>query len=1150
MTLHDIVDRERRGLARLTGTTVAAAIVAAVAIAIAGGVLWLGGARWLALPRFLPFAFWLLIIGLVAFGSRRGRAVVRRGSRLGDVALAVEQERSLRAGSLRGVLEVAESGALGRQGAEQMVARLASFGAPVLAPRARKRALTRAVVGTVAATAGIFGVVSGAAAAPDGWAALLHPVRAWNGTLLDGVSLEAVPTAVLRGERVSFSVRAPGRQTVELVQRRTGGAWLRSRHGVRNGVAAVRLDPLDANVVLYATDGRATSDTATIGVVERPFIGGVTVRASFPAYLERRDEVIPLGEPARVPRGTVLQLDGQSSTELREVRLSREGEAVRLAVSGRHFSGRLVASTSARYAWSAIGAAGPIADVPSAIELDVLPDSAPRVEILAPGRDTTASAIDTLSLSILATDDHGIGGVLVRSWIVSARGETRGSATRPIAAPAEAQWSGETPVPLSALTPGDAMHVVAMASDRSPWKQVGESRELIIRLPSLSDQRDAVRAAADSVVAKAAATANAQKQLQQRTADAARARQPQKAGQTAMSYEAAEQAKQLAKEQRQLADRMQQMQQAARQLEQQLKQAGALDSALQERLREAQKLLREALTPELQEQLRKLEQASNKLSQDDARKAMQDLSEQQKKLREQLDKSVEMLKRAAIEGQMQTLKDEAKDMAKRQRALVDSLRKADTEQERSEAQRQTKDLADKAKELSDDVKELQKRLKNEKAESGADRTAEANQKIEESAQQMEKAAREQAAEKSQGQKESGDQKQGGEKPAGEKQAGEKQGGEKQGGEKQGQQGQAQQGGQPSEKSQQQGGKQGQGQGKSAEESARQAAEAMEEAASQLGKAREQQVSEWKKELTGELDRSIQEMLQLAREQDQLEQQARKGTAAEELRSQQSALQQGVEKAGQRLQDAGKKSSLLSQRSMRMTTDARRKVEDATRQTQSAQTGQQMAGAMREASEALNQAAASLVRDRERTQDSNSATGFAEMLKQLQQMSQQQSTLNSAVQDLIPRPGSQLDQQGQAQARQLARQQRDVASQLEDAADRDESGKAEQMAKEARQIAQALELAQLDPAVLERQQRLFRKMLDAGKLLEEDQREDTGKREAKAWAGSEVFTPPNVSASGKAATRFQPPAWNELRGLTPEERRLVLEYFKKINAERP
>jgi len=206
--------------------------------------------------------------------------------------------------------------------------------------------------------------------------------------------------------------------------------------------------------------------------------------------------------------------------------------------------------------------------------------------------------------------------------------------------------------------------------------------------------------------------------------------------------------------------------------------------------------------------------------------------------------------------------------------------------------------------------------------------------------------------------------------------------------------------------------------------------------------------------------------------------------------------------------------------------------------------------MREASESLNQAAASLVRDRERTQDSNSATGFAEMLKQLQQMSQQQSQLNNAVQDLLPKPGQALNQQGQSDARQLAKQQREVAAKLQDAADRDESGRAEQMAKEAKQIAAQLEMAQLDQSVLERQQRLFRKMLDAGKLLEEDQREDTGKREAKAWTGTDVFTPQNGAASGKAASRFQPPTWQELRGLTPEERRLVLEYFKKINAERP
>ncbi len=206
--------------------------------------------------------------------------------------------------------------------------------------------------------------------------------------------------------------------------------------------------------------------------------------------------------------------------------------------------------------------------------------------------------------------------------------------------------------------------------------------------------------------------------------------------------------------------------------------------------------------------------------------------------------------------------------------------------------------------------------------------------------------------------------------------------------------------------------------------------------------------------------------------------------------------------------------------------------------------------MKEASEALNDAAVSLVRDREHASESNSATGFAEMLKQLQEMAQQQSSLNSAAQSLLPRMGNQADARAQQESRQLARQQREVAAKLDDVGDRDQSGRAEELAKEARQIAAALEAARIDPAIIERQQRLFRKMLDAGRLMEEEEREDTGKREAKSWTGTDVFTPQGTSASGKAANRFQAPTWNELRGLTPDERRIVLEYFKRINGQRP
>jgi hypothetical protein len=1049
----------------------------------------------------------------------------------------------------------------------------------------------RALLGSIAAVAGLVVLTAGASTATDGWAALVHPVRAWRGTLLDGVRLENVPTAVLRGERLALAVRAPGRRQVIVAQRSTGASWHQTRFAVRDGRAVVRLDMVDADLTLYATDGRAVSDTAFIKVVERPFIGDVTVHAQFPSYLDRREETLTPGEPAKVPEGTVLTFEGHSSSELSDVHLTRDKEVVALTAVGRQFSGRMTVSSSGRYEWTAIGSGGPIADLPPAIELEVLPDSAPRVEILAPGGDTTITAGDTISVSVLATDDHGIGDVDLRSWIVSAGGRIVPWSGRNVSAQNQTQWAGETSLRTDPLNPGDALHVVVTASDLSPWHHKGQSRELVLRLPTLADQREAIRAAADSTVARATATAAAQKQLQQRTSDASKKRDRDtensgsaKGGQNPMSYEAAEQAKAFAQEQRQLADRMQQLQNAAKQLEQQLKQAGALDSGLQARLREAQKLLSEALTPELQEQLKKLEQASQKLSGEDARKALSDLADQQRRLREQLDKSVEMLKRAALEGQMSTLKDDAKDLAKRERQLADSMARANDPQERTAAQQDAKELAEKARDLSDEVKQLQQRLQQEKAESGAQRAGEAERKAQESALAMEKAAQQpNAQQRNQGQQQPGQQQPGQQQPgqqqpgqqqpgqqqpgqqqagqqqAGQQQAGQQQAGQQQAGQQQsGQQQGSQQKGSPQQGAQQgnqQSGEKGQQKGDAkadakGENAARQAANAMEEAANELAKAREQQVSEWKQELTTELDRSIQEMIQLAREQDALEQKARQGTSADELRSQQSTLQQGVDKSAQRLADAGQKSSLLTQRSLRMVSDARKKVEEATRQTQTSSSANQVAGAMKDASESLNQAAASLVRDRERTQEANSASGFAEMLQMLQQMAQQQSSLNSAAQELLPRPGSAMDARGQQQSRQLARQQREVAAKLDDVADRDDSGRADELAKEARQIAQALEAAQLDQNVLARQQMLFRKMLDAGKLLEEDQREDTGKREAKAWTGTDVFTPQGTSANGRAASKFPAPTWNDLRGLTPEERRLVLEYFKKINGARP
>jgi hypothetical protein len=322
---------------------------------------------------------------------------------------------------------------------------------------------------------------------------------------------------------------------------------------------------------------------------------------------------------------------------------------------------------------------------------------------------------------------------------------------------------------------------------------------------------------------------------------------------------------------------------------------------------------------------------------------------------------------------------------------------------------------------------------------------------------------------------------------------------------------------------------------------------MEKAAKSLAEARQQQVEEWKKELSGELDQSVMEMLQLSRQQSQLEQRVRQGENPSNARGEQSALQQGVEKASERLGKAGQRSTLISQRSQRSVSEARQKVEQATKATAESRGKNQTADAMRDAAESLNRAAASLVRDRDKTNSASSATGFAEMMEQMQQLAKQQGALNAQAAGLMPGAGQQQSGEAREQARQLAQQQRGVAKQLEEIGDNDATGKADDLAREARQIAQALDAQGADPATVERQQRLFRKMLDAGRTLEQDERDETGKRESRPGTQENPFVPPDVGASGKAATKFREPTWNELRGLNAEERRLILEYFKRINS---
>ena len=494
---------------------------------------------------------------------------VRRAATPAKVAHAIERERALRDGSLRGALEVEGQGAFGKRAAGALGASLARHRG-ALAPAMLRGALMTAAGAVVCAVLALVLLGGARRNAPDGWRAMRHPVGAWTGALIPPLTIVDPPREVMRGDSLRLRILAPLRRTIEFHTRVTGAPWNGRTLDVSSGSASVTLGPLDADVALVATDGRMQTDTVMVHVTDRPFVGDVSIRAIYPSYLDRPAETVPAGETVRVPRGTTLVIRGRASAALDAVALVSTRDTVRLEPDGHNFSGRLNASTGGRWVWMARGTRGPVADVPAPLDVDVLPDSAPRVEIVDPAHDTVVLTANELALRAAASDDHGLATVSMRSWRETASGTAQPSVEQPLAAPSAPEWTGGATIDAAVrgLQPGDLLHVSIAATDNSPWRQTTVSSELVLRVPSMSEQRELARAMGDSVAARAARAAAEQKQLAQRTDEAAKSRDRTsttsdgssnkrdgssgESEKSAMSYRAAEQSKALAAQQQKL----------------------------------------------------------------------------------------------------------------------------------------------------------------------------------------------------------------------------------------------------------------------------------------------------------------------------------------------------------------------------------------------------------------------------------------------------------------------------------------------------------------------------------------------------------------------------------------------------------------------
>ena len=628
---------------------------------------------------------------------------------------------------------------------------LSHHGQAAASPLART-AFTHLLAGALALALGL-GILAGAGPVRGAAAALWHPARAWAATIAP-VRLHAAATEVDRGATVALEVDAVGRRLATLWLRAPGEAWQATPLALDSaGHARFLAGPLRSDLFARVTSGRRTSDTIEVKVRLPVFLGGVTVTAHYPAYLGLDDEPIPLaGDTVLIPAGTRLETKGQATAPLTSAGWAIGEEMEPLAVSNASFSGSFVARRSGVYRLALVSVAGSaLAGDTLRFPVRVVPDSAPTVDVPVPGVDTIVPLNLLVPLVIDARDDHGIKAVAVESRRISQLGVPdpvrRESVAVPAGTPDRSILSFTLDLNRRGLLPGDTLRYVAVATDNSPAGQTGRSRELVLRLPTMSEVRQAQRQTSHAVAGRLDSLAAESRRLERETEDLAR-EQPRTGSESgknpeALSYEEAKRAEAVAGRQQDMMAQAEALRKSLEALEKAAEAAGMRDSAWQRQLAEIRDQLQRALTPELKEQLNKLQQALKDLNAEATKQSLEELAEHQRQLREALEQAKELFRRAAVEGDLANLAQESRDLAQRQRewseqvAAADSARAAGAERQLAA---RTDSLAAALKQVAPDLPSD----RQEKLTDAADQAAQAAQAMQQAAQSAQRGQRSQA----------------------------------------------------------------------------------------------------------------------------------------------------------------------------------------------------------------------------------------------------------------------------------------------------------------------------------------------------------------------------------------------------------------------
>jgi hypothetical protein len=324
-----------------------------------------------------------------------------------------------------------------------------------------------------------------------------------------------------------------------------------------------------------------------------------------------------------------------------------------------------------------------------------------------------------------------------------------------------------------------------------------------------------------------------------------------------------------------------------------------------------------------------------------------------------------------------------------------------------------------------------------------------------------------------------------------------------------------------------------------------------DAAERLEEARREWMEEWMEEVRDALRRAAVDALSLARRQGEVRERIQGAGALlrRDLQGELAAVSLG-------LRNLGVAAALATRAAPELGREISLALGEAVAGIEEAVEGMGGGGGPRAAPwvaagralDATNRAALAALAGLSSLGESDGGGGMEELLQELEALAARQESLNQEAASLSQEPDA---PGGEGRMEDLAAGQEAVAGGVEaltgtpgaEGALRD----LEELAREAHDLALELEQGRLDAETLERQGRLLERLLSAGRTLEREG--ETDQREGTRAGDVERRVVAPLSPELLRSLALPLPSPEELEALSPGERRLVLEYFERMNRRR-